>query len=47
MVKPTTRMHEVYNPTFRLIPFCGSLSACQRYVSNKPDSSLVIRPAGR
>jgi hypothetical protein len=40
-------MHEVYNPTFKLIVFCGSRNACLRYTSNKPGKGLVVRPAGR
>jgi hypothetical protein len=46
-MKPSTRLHEVYNPKFGLIVFCGSQSACVRYVSNKPGKGLVVRVAGR
>lgn len=46
-MKPSRRMHEVYNPTFKLIVFCGSQGACLRYVANKPKESLEVRVAGR
>lgn len=46
-MKPSTRMHEVYDTTFRIIRFCGSQSACVRYVSNRPSQTLQVRVAGR
>ena len=47
-MKPSTRMHEVFNLVNCSIEFCGSQSACLRYVSNShPRKRLVVRPAGR
>lgn len=45
--KPSTRLHEVFDPKFGLIRFCGSQSACFRYAENKPGTGLIVRPAGR
>jgi hypothetical protein len=47
MNKPSTRLHEVFNPKFNLIVFCGSQNACVRYAGNKPAEQLVVRPAAR
>lgn len=46
-MKPSRRMHEVYNKTFRLVVFCGSQTACHRYVSNRNDVALEVRVAAR
>jgi len=45
--KPSTRMHEVYDPKFRLVVSCGSRTHCLRYADNSPRLDLVVRVAGR
>jgi hypothetical protein len=46
-MKPSRRMHEVYNPTYKLIVFCGSQGACLRYAQNRQGQGLEVRVAGR
>lgn len=46
-MKPSRRMHEVYNPTYKLIVFCGSQQACLRYAQNRQGHDLIVRVAGR
>lgn len=46
-MKPSRRMHEVFNPTFKLIVFCGSQQACHSFASRRNDPNLIIRPAAR
>ena len=45
MSKPSTRLHEVFNPKFALIVFCGSKSACERYANQRPGKRLEVRVA--
>jgi hypothetical protein len=47
MAKPSTRLHEVFNPAYCMIVYCGSQNACLRYVGNRPNQGLIVRPAGR
>jgi len=47
MAKYSTRMHEVYDTRYCLVIYCGSQSACKRFVMNSPRKWLAVRPAGR
>lgn len=46
-MKPSTRLHEVFNPVFGYVCYTGSQNNCHRYVSRKNDTNLVVRPAAR
>ena len=48
--RPSTRLHEVYDPARVAIIYCGSSARCADYVANLPAirrRRVVVRPAGR
>jgi hypothetical protein len=49
-MKPSTRMHEVYDLKFKLIRFCGSRTAANAFWAKQAPQArqdLVVRVSGR
>ena len=49
-IKPTTRLHEVFDPQMQAIIKTGGALACARYINSLPVNRrdrMVLRPAGR
>ena len=48
--RPSTRLHEVYDPTRSAIVYCGPSGRCAEYVAKLPTARrerVIVRPAGR